>query len=219
MTWSRRGGTPSRGDGWSEMGGKWPAGGWNFVCAVGSGEWAEPPHSPWTLRRRGPKMGIFCPFLEALRGPFLDPKRGPMGHRGSLSVGSQSAPRGGPLTPSEGLDLRRPRAPWGSGSPAPPAPIGAASPVGLGVLGRKPPAGQDPMTSRGPQRATLWALGTAQNGEGKRYLVGMRRMRSSPSASELMELDHLKRAGAARAMSRWKHDERQPRRDIHSDPS
>ncbi|MCP4485775.1 MAG: hypothetical protein GY820_00360, partial [Gammaproteobacteria bacterium] len=41
-------------------------------CAVGSGEWAEPPHSPWTLRRRGPKMGIFCTFFERRqehRGP------------------------------------------------------------------------------------------------------------------------------------------------------
>ena len=47
-------------------------------CAVGSGEWAEPPHSPWTLRHRGPKRAIFCPFSGsedsakgALFGPFL----------------------------------------------------------------------------------------------------------------------------------------------------
>ena len=31
-------------------------------CAVGSGEWAEPPHSPWTLRRRVQKSAIFGPF-------------------------------------------------------------------------------------------------------------------------------------------------------------
>ena len=51
-------------------------------CAVGSGEWAEPPHSPWTLRHRVPKKAIFCLFSASrgqrkmgpfwpLFGPFL----------------------------------------------------------------------------------------------------------------------------------------------------
>lgn len=43
-------------------------------CAVGSGEWAEPPHSPWTLRHRGPKKAIFCLFSgsrgQRKMGPF-----------------------------------------------------------------------------------------------------------------------------------------------------
>jgi hypothetical protein len=33
-------------------------------CAVGSGEWAEPPHSPWTLLPGGQKRAIFRPFLR-----------------------------------------------------------------------------------------------------------------------------------------------------------
>jgi len=37
-------------------------------CAVGSGEWAEPPHSPWTLRRRVQKCALFDPFLSSDRG-------------------------------------------------------------------------------------------------------------------------------------------------------
>ena len=40
-------------------------------CAVGSGEWAEPPHSPWTLRFSGAKIGIFCLFLVPEKGSFL----------------------------------------------------------------------------------------------------------------------------------------------------
>ena len=163
------------------------------------------PPLPLDFAPQGSKNGHFLPFFGGPPGALFGPKKGPHGPPRIPVGGVAKCPPRGPFDPPEGLDLRRPRAPWGSGSPTPPAPIGAASPVGLGVLGRKPPAGQDPMTSRGPQRATLWALGTAQNGEGKRYLVGMRSMRSSPSASELMELDHLKRAGAARAMSRWKH--------------
>ena len=39
-------------------------------CAVGSGEWAEPPHSPWTLRRRGSKMAIFWPFFDPRESCF-----------------------------------------------------------------------------------------------------------------------------------------------------
>ena len=34
-------------------------------CAVGSGEWAEPPHSPWTLRRSPKKR----PFFALFSGP------------------------------------------------------------------------------------------------------------------------------------------------------
>ena len=58
-----------------------PAGGAD--CAVGSGEWAEPPHSPWTLRRRGRKKAHFWAVFEApyeaLEGPLW-------GYRGSCLV-------------------------------------------------------------------------------------------------------------------------------------
>ena len=30
-------------------------------CAVGSGQWAEPPHPPWALHRRGSPEGTFWP--------------------------------------------------------------------------------------------------------------------------------------------------------------
>ena len=43
-------------------------------CAVGSGEWAEPPHSPWTLRRRVQKNAFFGRFSgpedRAKKGTF-----------------------------------------------------------------------------------------------------------------------------------------------------
>ena len=53
-------------------------------CAVGSGEWAEPPHYPWTFRRRSKKKGhfsaFFDPFLGRGRSCFeaaLGPEEGP----------------------------------------------------------------------------------------------------------------------------------------------
>ena len=62
-------------------------------CAVGSGEWAEPPHSPWTLRRRGRKKGNFWPFFEAPEGAKMA-HFGPRGHRGSLFCGVPERPPG-----------------------------------------------------------------------------------------------------------------------------
>ena len=67
-------------------------------CAVGSGEWAEPPHSPWTLRRRGPKKAIFWPFFGA-RESCLYPRRAtPESPPGPPRSGAQ----GGLLDPPEG---------------------------------------------------------------------------------------------------------------------
>ena len=37
-------------------------------CAVGSGEWAEPPHYPWTFRRRSGKNAIFWAFFDPFPG-------------------------------------------------------------------------------------------------------------------------------------------------------
>ena len=61
-------------------------------CAVGSGEWAEPPHSPWTLRRRARKKADFGPPRGGPEGAFgarescfrapRGPPRGPPGHQG-----------------------------------------------------------------------------------------------------------------------------------------
>ena len=46
-------------------------------CAVGSGEWAEPPHSPWTLRRRVRKSALFWAFSgsrgQCQKHPFWGP--------------------------------------------------------------------------------------------------------------------------------------------------
>ena len=100
------------------------------------------------------------------------------------------------MTPSEGLDLRPPLGPWPRGGPAPPEPIGRCDPGGVGALGRKPLAGQT-YEDEGPQRATLWALGTSLNDEGKRCLVGVLWTRCSPSASELMELGRKKEPRSA----------------------
>ena len=67
-------------------------------CAVGSGEWAEPPHSPWTLRRRGQKKGNFCPFFGP-RESCLYPRRAlPESPPGA----PRSGPQGGLLDPPEG---------------------------------------------------------------------------------------------------------------------
>ena len=46
-------------------------------CAVGSGEWAEPPHSPWTLHPRGAKRGHFCPLTPLGSTPGRWPAGGP----------------------------------------------------------------------------------------------------------------------------------------------
>ena len=45
-------------------------------CAVGSGEWAEPPHSPRTLRHRGAKIGIFSDFSTPEDTPKIRVKMG-----------------------------------------------------------------------------------------------------------------------------------------------
>ena len=56
-------------------------------CAVGSGEWAEPPHSPWTLRRRYPKKANFSPFFGC-RGSFMGrPEKRKNSHFWALEVG------------------------------------------------------------------------------------------------------------------------------------
>ena len=51
-------------------------------CAVGSGEWAEPPHPPWALHRRGAPAGTFWP---PARGPPPEPPedQSPWGGGGS----------------------------------------------------------------------------------------------------------------------------------------
>ena len=53
-------------------------------CAVGSGEWAEPPHYPWTFRRRPGKKAIFLAFFDPFPGrgrscfeAALGPEEGP----------------------------------------------------------------------------------------------------------------------------------------------
>ena len=76
-------------------------------CAVGSGEWAEPPHSPWTLRRRGPKKGNFCPFFGA-RESCLYPRRAtpespPGPPRSGAQGGLLDPPEGGPDPPMRGV--------------------------------------------------------------------------------------------------------------------
>ena len=67
-------------------------------CAVGSGEWAEPPHSPWTLHWTPQKKGIFCPFRGVpgnpparVRGGHQDPPGGPS-PRGPLAAGGGFSP-------------------------------------------------------------------------------------------------------------------------------
>ena len=61
-------------------------------CAVGSGEWAEPPHYPWTLRRRGRKMAIFWPFFGP-RGSFMG-RAGARGRRFAKSASPRAEVRG-----------------------------------------------------------------------------------------------------------------------------
>ena len=116
------------------------------------------PPLPLDFAPQGSKNGHFLPFFGGPPGALFGPKKGPHGPPRIPVGGVAKCPPRGPFDPLRRPRPRRPRTPWGSGSPTPPAPIGAASPVGLGVLGRKPPAGQDPMTSRGPREPPcgLW---------------------------------------------------------------
>ena len=67
-------------------------------CAVGSGEWAEPPHSPWTLRRRVRKSALFWAFSGS-RGQCQNrPFRGSGGTPGFWTLYPPS-PRGGEVGP------------------------------------------------------------------------------------------------------------------------
>lgn len=54
----------------------------NADCAVGSGEWAEPPHSPGLLRHRGEKSAIFAPFFH----PEDPPRTSPQDSRGAAGT-------------------------------------------------------------------------------------------------------------------------------------
>lgn len=78
-------------------------------CAVGSGEWAEPPHSPWTLRRRVQKKAIFWPF-SGPENPAQEAPRGPSGASrdppGGLYPTPGTGPPGPPGTPPLGRHWR-----------------------------------------------------------------------------------------------------------------
>ena len=83
-------------------------------CAVGSGEWAEPPHSPWTLRRRGSKMAIFWPFLAARGSCYGRPTGRPGAPRGVLrGVGRPGAHK---AYPRPGRPGRPPGPEWSGGA-------------------------------------------------------------------------------------------------------
>ena len=93
-------------------------------CAVGSGQWAEPPHSPTTVHRRGSKSRNFWRLLGprrqgpgggpgGARRPGPDDPPGPLVTRRSLrgAVGGHLGPipEGGPVPPGrEPSSGRRP---------------------------------------------------------------------------------------------------------------
>ena len=75
-------------------------------CAVGSGQWAEPPHPPWALHRRGGPEGT---FWAPAGGPPPDPPE-------------DQSPEGGVggLQPTVRSSARKPEQPQScSGLPAP----------------------------------------------------------------------------------------------------
>ena len=79
-------------------------------CAVGSGEWAEPPHSPWTLRAGVRKRAIFRPFSPERQTPLRGPARRPMSLAGGSSEGWLLRPqRGGVRDPGRVQTLPRSR--------------------------------------------------------------------------------------------------------------
>jgi len=67
-------------------------------CAVGSGEWAEPPHSPWTLRHRASKKAIFRPFSGARGSRFWGLTRGWGAPRAQKGLSLLGPPKRGPST-------------------------------------------------------------------------------------------------------------------------
>ena len=97
---------------------------WYADCAVGSGQWAEPPHSPTTVHRRGSKSRNFWRLLGprrqgpgggpgGARRPGPDDPPGPLVTRRSLrgAVGGHLGPipEGGPVPPGrEPSSGRRP---------------------------------------------------------------------------------------------------------------
>ena len=88
-------------------------------CAVGSGEWAEPPHSPWTLRRRGSKMAIFGHFFGPPRILFWGPEwpsPPPKGGSDASLEAGRGGREGGPLKANpRSRGAGTPQLPWGSG--------------------------------------------------------------------------------------------------------
>ena len=76
----------------------------NADCAVGSGEWAEPPHPPWALHRRGAPAGTFWP---PARGPPPEPPedQSPWGDGGD-SAHCRSAARDKEVPQSTSLSPR-----------------------------------------------------------------------------------------------------------------
>ena len=108
-------------------------------CAVGSGEWAEPPHPPWALHRRGGPEGTFWPPAG---GPPPDPPE-------------DQSPQGGMGGPSPLLDPLRANRDSRRHSPIRPA-RGAASP-NEEERPRQRRGGDDDVWRRAPEgRHTPW---------------------------------------------------------------